>query len=135
MGQWLVKSEPGSWSWEDQLAAGTTHWDGVRNAQALNNMKAMAVGDRVLFYHSGKDRQLVGLMQVAKAFYPDPEDPKSGLVDMKAERTAPSPVPLSTIKSDGRFNDLALVRQPRLSVMPVDDDCWAGLLQLAGLDR
>lgn len=131
MACWLVKSEPESWSWDDQVAAGRTHWDGVRNAQALGNMRKMAVGDRVFFYHSGKERAIVGIVEVVKDFYPDPDDEKSGLVDVKTVESLAHPVTLAAIKADGRFDQMALVRQPRLSVMPVSDQQWTWLMQMA----
>ena len=130
---WLMKSEPETWSWDAMVAARTTEWDGVRNAQALNHMRAMAEGDRALFYHSGKERRIMGLVTVVRPFYPDPDDPKSGLVDVAAGEALPRPVTLAAIKADGRFDDLALVRQPRLSVMPVDDERFAALLAMGGL--
>ena len=85
MGHWLVKSEPGSWSWDDQVKAGTTDWSGVRNPQATNFMKAMKKGDRAFFYHSGEERRIVGVIEVVKEFYPDPKDKSGrfGLVDVK----------------------------------------------------
>lgn len=133
MAHWLVKSEPGSWSWADQTAAGATHWDGVRNAQALNSMRRMAVGDRALFYHSGKQRRIVGIVEIVKPFYDDPDDPKSGLVDVRTVGALPDPVTLADIKADPDLAHLALVRQPRLSVMPVDDDAWSKLCRMGGL--
>ncbi len=130
---WLVKSEPHDWSMADQMAKGVEPWDGVRNAQAQKNMRTMALGDPVLFYHSGGERQIVGLCEVARTAYPDPEDPKYCLVDIKALSTAPTPVSLKAVKADGRFDHLALVRQPRLSVMPVDAEAMSDLMGLAGL--
>ncbi len=134
MNYWLVKSEPNTWSWDDQLKAGTTHWDGVRNAQAQNNMKAMAKGDRVLFYHSGKPKEVVGLTEVARAAYPDPEDDtgKYILVDLKAVETLPEPVSLKAIKAEEKLAHLALVRQSRLSVMPVDAASFKRIYKMAG---
>jgi len=133
MAYWLVKSEPGTWSWEDQAAAGRTHWDGVRNAQALGNMRRMAVGDEALFYHSGKERRIVGIVRIARAFYDDPNDPKSGLVDVETVAPLKRPVTLAGIKADPAFADLALVRQPRLSVMPVTPAQWRRLLEMGGM--
>lgn len=133
MAYWLLKSEPETWSWDDQLAAGTTEWDGVRNAQALNNMRAMAEGDTAFFYHSGKERRIVGLVEIVGSFYPDPEDEKSGLVDVKALKSVPQPVSLAAVKAEPALAQLALVRQPRLSVMPVPDEAWAILSRMAGL--
>jgi len=133
MAHWLLKSEPDTWSWEDQLKAGTTEWDGVRNAQALNNMRKMTVGDTAFFYHSGKERTIVGLVEIVREFYPDPNDEKSGLVDVREVRTVPKPVPLSAVKAEPALAGLALVRQPRLSVMPVPEDAWRILSAMAGL--
>ncbi|RME63877.1 MAG: EVE domain-containing protein [Alphaproteobacteria bacterium] len=133
MAYWLLKSEPGTWSWDDQTTAGTTHWNGVRNAQALGNMRRMKKGDKALFYHSGKDREIVGLVEIVRAFYPDPEDEKSGLVDVRALKTLPKPVHLAAIKADKRLAHLALVRQSRLSVMPIDAPSWQVIAQMGGL--
>ncbi len=133
MAYWLVKSEPGTWSWEDQVAAGRTHWDGVRNAQALGNMRRMAVGDEAFFYHSGKERRIVGIVRIVRAFYDDPDDPRSGLVDVATVAPLKRPVTLAEIKADPAFADLALVRQPRLSVMPVTPDQWHRLLGMGGM--
>lgn len=133
MAFWLVKSEPEVWSWDDQVAAGTTHWDGVRNAQALGNMRAMRVGDRAFFYHSGKERRIVGLVEIVRAFYPDPKDPKSGLVDVKALRPLPRPVSLAEVKAEPALAGIALVRQSRLSVMPIPDEARDLLMNMAGL--
>lgn len=133
MAHWLLKSEPSTWSWEDQLKAGVTEWDGVRNAQALGNMRKMAVGDTAFFYHSGKQRAIVGLVEITRGFYPDPNDEKSGLVDVRAVRGLPQAVPLSAVKAEPALADLALVRQSRLSVMPVPEEAWRILSGMAGL--
>ena len=135
MAFWLVKSEPGAWSWQDQEAAGITCWDGVRNHQASNNLKAMRPGDRALFYHSGAERAVVGVVEIVRADYPDPSDPSGrfGMVDVKAIAALPRPVSLEAIKTDGRLDHLGLVRQSRLSVMPVDDEAFAVLCALGGL--
>lgn len=127
MAYWLVKSEPGDWSWEDQLSVPQEPWDGVRNFQAQKNMKAMEEGDLVFFYHSGKSREIVGLCSVARAPYPDPDDEKGRfcLVDLKAEKSAKTPLNLAEIKSRESLSHIALVRQSRLSVMEIDDDAWA----------
>lgn len=132
MTKWLVKSEPGAWSWDDHMKKGVEPWDGVRNAQALNNMRAMKKGDEAFFYHSNKGLEIVGILKVVKTFYDDPDDPKSGLVDFEAVRPVKNPVTLKRIKADGRFDDLALVRQSRLSVMPVSDAHWNMLMEMAG---
>ena len=136
MDYWLFKSEPGTWSWDDQVKAGTDTWDGVRNHQACNNMRAMKVGDRGFFYHSVNERQIVGVVEVAREFYPDPSDAsgKFGMVDVKALHPVKRPVTLSEIKTDGRFEDFALIRQSRLSVVPVSEAHWAMLNAMAGID-
>lgn len=134
MAYWLIKTEPGSWSWEQQVAADTTAWEGVANAQALNNMRAMVVGDRAFFYHTGKEKQVVGIVEVTRAFYPDPKDPASGLVDVKAVEPLPRPVTLAAIKADPALAGLALVRQPRLSVLPVEDAAWTHICAMGGLE-
>ena len=135
MAYWLVKSEPGAWSWQQQADAGTTHWDGVRNHQAVNNLKAMRVGDRVLFYHSGEAREIVGIVEVTRAYYPDPHDPSGrfGMVDVSTVAPLARPVTLAAIKADPRLHHLALVRQSRLSVVPIDDDAWALLCGMGGV--
>ena len=135
MANWLVKSEPGDWSWQDQMSVDKEPWDGVRNFQAQKNMKAMQVGDNVLFYHSGKERAVVGLCSVAVGPYPDPDDETGRfcLVDLKAERSATSPVTLADIKAEPSLADIALVRQSRLSVMPLDDAAFATICTMAGL--
>ena len=126
MAYWLVKSEPGTWSWDDQVRDGTTFWDGVRNYQASNNLKAMKKGDRCFFYHSVNEKQIVGIVEVVKEHYPDPTDAKGrfGMVDVKAIKPMAEPVTLADIKAEPRLENLALVRQSRLSVLPVSDDEW-----------
>ena len=136
MAYWLVKTEPDAWSWEDQVAAGTTHWDGVRNHQAANNLKAMRVGDRAFFYHSGDVRAIVGIVEVVREYYPDPSDKSGrfGMVDLRAVAPLPKPVSLATIKADERFTHLALVRHSRLSVMPIDEAAWRLICAIGGLE-
>lgn len=136
MAFWLVKSEPGSWSWQDQEAAGVTSWDGVRNHQAANNLKAMRLGDRALFYHSGAEKAVVGVVEVVREAYPDPGDPSGRfvMVDVRTIAALPRPVPLAAIKADGRLDHLGLIRQSRLSVMPVDDAAFSVIAgELGGL--
>lgn len=137
MAYWLVKSEPEDWSWQDQCAVENEPWTGVRNHQAQNNMRAMTVGDEVLFYHSGKAREIVGLCEVSKGPYPDPDDEKGKfcLVDLKAKASAKTPVSLAEIKARPDLGHLALVRQARLSVMPIDAEAWQTLTDLAGLGK
>ena len=134
MHYWLVKSEPGEWSWDDQVRAGVAEWDGVRNAQAQKHMKAMAEGDRVLFYHSGKQKAVVGLVTVAREAYPDPDDEagKYVRVDFKADQALAEPVTLQAIKADDKLAHLPLVKQPRLSVMPVDAASFKRICRLGG---
>ena len=135
MAYWLVKSEPGSWSWDDQVKAGTTDWSGVRNPQATNFMKAMKKGDRAFFYHSGEERRIVGVVEVVKEFYPDPKDKSGrfGLVDVKTVGPVPEPVTLAAIKAEPKLKDLLLVRHSRLSVMPVDAPAWALIARMGGM--
>jgi len=129
---WLVKSEPDDWSWQDQQSVKQEPWDGVRNFQAQKNMRAMAVGDLVYFYHSGKAREIVGICSVVRAPYPDPTDDSNRfcLIDLKAEKTASAPVKLSTVKTLDSLRHLSLVRQSRLSVMPIDDKAWQTIYSL-----
>jgi len=133
MAHWLVKSEPSVWSWDDQVRAGTTHWNGVRNAQALINMRAMRKGDTAFFYHSNEERRIVGIVAIARAFYPDPDDAKSGLVDVRAVKPLKSPVTLAQVKAEPALAQLGLVRQSRLSVMPIDEAAWALLMAMGGM--
>ena len=135
MAYWLMKSEPGSWSWDDQVKEGTAEWDGVRNYQAANNMKAMKKGDRVFFYHSVKEKQVVGIVEVVKEYYPDPTDASGrfGMVDVKAIEPLKTPVTLARIKGDERLAHLALVRQSRLSVLPIDAPSWRLICELGGV--
>ena len=135
MAYWLFKSEPGAWSWDDQVKAGTAEWDGVRNYQADNNMKAMKVGDRGFFYHSVNAREIVGVVEIVREHYPDPTDPKGrfGMVDVKALMPVESPVTLADIKAEPALSGMALVRQSRLSVSPVSDAEWALICKMAGI--
>ena len=136
MNYWLIKSEPGSWSWDDHVKAGTEPWDGVRNHQACNNMKAMEIGDKVFFYHSVNEKRIVGVVEVASEYRLDPTDPagKFGLVDFKALYPVKTPVTLAEIKADERLQDLALIKQSRLSVMPIDAKSWGILCEMCGID-
>jgi predicted RNA-binding protein with PUA-like domain len=126
MAYWLMKSEPGAWSWEDQVRDGVAEWDGVRNYQAANNMKAMKLGDRCFFYHSVSEKSVVGIVEVVRLYYPDPTDPSGrfGMVDVKALRAMTRPVSLAEIKAEPRLADLPLIRQSRLSVLPVPAAQW-----------
>lgn len=133
MAYWLVKSEPGAWSWDDHVKAGVAEWDGVRNHQAANNMKAMKVGDRAFFYHSVNEKQVVGILEVAREYHPDPSDKSGrfGMVDFKALFPVNRPVTLAEIKAEPGLEDIALVRQSRLSVMPVSEPEWKIICRMA----
>jgi predicted RNA-binding protein with PUA-like domain len=135
MAYWLVKSEPFKYSWSQMVADGRTHWDGVRNYQAANNLKAMQVGDRAFFYHSNEGKEIVGVVEIARTAYPDPGDEAGRfvMVDIKPLLPVPRPVTLAEIKADPRLADFALVRQSRLSVVPVRDAEWAMLCAMAGI--
>lgn len=135
MAYWLFKSEPGTWSWDDQVKKGDTGegWDGVRNYQAANNMKAMKVGDRGFFYHSVNEKQIVGIVEVIEEYHPDPTDKSErfGMVTIKAIQPVDKPVTLADIKAEPELEDFALVRQSRLSVVPVTDAQWRLILKMA----
>ena len=135
MQYWLIKTEPSTWSWQDQVTQKTTFWDGVRNYQASNNLKAMKVGDLCFFYHSVSDRQVVGIVEVTRPYYPDPSDEtgRFGMVDVTAVKPFKKPVRLDAIKADPRLTHLSLVRQSRLSVMPIDEDAWHLILRMGDL--
>ncbi len=136
MAHWLFKSEPEAYSWDDLAKEKNgDYWDGVRNHQAANNMKAMKRGDHAFFYHSVKAREIVGIVEVVKEYYPDPTDASGrfGMVDIKAVRPFKTPVNLTDIKADERFADIALVRQSRLSVMPVSAMHWKILCKMGGV--
>jgi predicted RNA-binding protein with PUA-like domain len=121
MKYWLVKSEPFKYSWDDFLMDGWTYWDGVRNYQARNNLKSMKLGDPVLYYHSNEGLEVVGIAEVIKEAYKDPttHDGRWVVVDLKPKETFKKPVSLSEIKTHKRLQDIALIKQTRLSVMPV----------------
>ena len=134
MAHWLIKSEPSAYSWEQLAKDKKTSWTGVRNAQAQINLKAMKVGDRCFFYHSGEGKEIVGIAEVVKSAYPDPTDKagKAVAVDVKAVEPVKTPVTLAAIKADPKFQDFKLVRQSRLSVVPVDDAQAKLILGMAG---
>lgn len=121
---WMVKQEPETYSWDDFVAEGKTDWSGVRNYQARNNLRQMTVGECVLFYHSGKDKAVVGMAEVVKSAYPDPtaNDEQWVAVDLKPLRALKNPVPLAAIRYDKRLSQLPLIRQSQLSVMPLTKD-------------
>ncbi|GIV31673.1 MAG: ubiquinol-cytochrome c reductase [Saprospiraceae bacterium] len=134
MQYWLVKSEPEEYSFDDLLADGKTMWDGVRNYAARNNLRQMKKGDLVLFYHSVKDKAVVGLARVAKEHYPDPTAEKGdwSAVDLEPVEKLPRPVPLAEIKADPRLQNIGLVRIGRLSVMPLEKKEFDAILEMAG---
>ena len=136
MAYWLFKSEPATWSWEQQLAAGAkgTFWNGVRNHLAKQQMMAMQLGDRGFFYHSNEEKAIVGVVEVIKRYYPDPTDPsgKFGMVDVCAVKPLKRPVTLAQIKAEPRLANMVLVKNSRLSVQPVTEDEWRIVMALAG---
>ncbi len=131
---WIVKTEPSTYSFDQLERDGTTVWDGVRNNLALKHLREMKRGDRVLVYHSGEEKAVVGLAEVAAEAYPDPKqkDPKLVVVDLKAAGRLPRPVPLAEIKQEPAFADLALVRIGRLSVAPASAEQFKRLLKMGG---
>jgi len=133
MNYWLVKSEPFVWSWDQHVKKGTESWNGVRNYQAANNMKAMKKGDLAFFYHSNEGKEIVGIVEVAKEYYPDPTDEKGkfGMVNFKAVKPLAKPVTLETIKTTKSLADMALLKQSRLSVQPVKKAEWDIILKMA----
>lgn len=135
MAYWLIKSEPFKWSWDQHVKKGVQGWDGVRNYQASNNMKAMQIGDQAFFYHSNEGKEIVGIVEVVKLYYPDPTDEtgKFGQVDFKAVKPLKKPVTLEQIKQTPALKDMALLRQGRLSVSPVRDKEWSAILKMGGL--
>lgn len=137
MNYWLLKSEPGTYSWEDMQKDKTTCWDGVRNYQARNNMKAMKKGDLCFFYHSVGDREIVGIVEVVKETYEDhtftPQKGKQNpwqMVDVKAVKTVPKIINLDQIKANPKLAEMALVKQSRLSVSPVRQAEWQEILNM-----
>jgi predicted RNA-binding protein with PUA-like domain len=132
---WLVKSEPDAFSWADQVKNGTEPWTGVRNHAAKNNLKAMRVGERAFFYHSNVGKEIVGIVAVVRAAYPDPTATSGDwvAVDVRAVAPLPRPVTLAAIKAEPRLADLALIRQSRLSVLPIAPDHARLLLLMGGV--
>ena len=134
MAYWLFKSEPGAWSWDQQVQKGDEGegWDGVRNYQAANNMKAMEIGDLGFFYHSVSEKRIVGIVEVIQTYHPDPTDTSGrfGMVTVRAVKPMVRPVTLAEVKAEESLSQLALVRQSRLSVVPVTVEEWAQLLTM-----
>ncbi len=138
MAYWLLKSEPGTWSWDNQVAKGDTgeEWDGVRNYQARNNMREMKLGDLGFFYHSVNEKQIVGVVEICAESHPDSttDDPRWDCVDVKAVAPFPRPVTLAEVKAEPRLSKLALVRQSRLSVVPVAETEWRLICEMGGYE-
>lgn len=132
MAKWLMKSEPGTYSWDALLTEGATEWDGVRNNAARLHLKAMKPGDEAFFYHSGEERAVVGIMRVTREAAPDPGDPDWVSVAVEPVRPLSDPVTLKQIKADPRLKAMELVRQSRLSVSPVREEEWDAILELGG---
>ena len=138
MAYWLFKSEPNTWSWDDQVGEGAAgqEWDGVRNYQARNNMRAMQIGDRGFFYHSLKEKAIVGVVEVCALAHPDSttDDDRWECVDIKAVKPVKTPITLQMCKKDPRLTDMVLVNNTRLSVQPVRAEEWAIICEMAGID-
>jgi predicted RNA-binding protein with PUA-like domain len=136
---WLFKSEPDSWSWEKQKAKGKAgqEWDGVRNYQARNNMRAMKIGDKGFFYHSQDGLEVVGIVEVCAEAHPDSstDDARWECVDIRALEKLPKPVTLVDIKANPKLKDMVLVNNSRLSVQPVSEAEWKEVCRMGGLDR
>lgn len=132
---WLVKSEPDSFSWDQQVANGVEPWTGVRNHTAKNHLKSMKLGDRAFFYHSNEGKEIVGVVEVVKTFYPDPNDKsgKLGMVDVKPLMAAAVKVGLPAMRAKSELAELSLLRQSRLSVCPVSTQEWTVLCGMAGI--
>jgi predicted RNA-binding protein with PUA-like domain len=137
MAHWLIKSEPASWSWQQQVAAGAagTPWNGVRNHQAKLHLMAMKVGDEAFFYHSNEGKEIVGIVSVTKPFYPDPTDAsgKFGMVDVAAVKPFATPVSLAAIKREPKLAEMVLVTNSRLSVQPVREAEWKIIAKMGGI--
>ena len=133
MKYWLLKSEPDAWSWDNQIKEGASMWDGVRNYQARNNLKEMKKNDLCFFYHSVTERNIVGIVKVVKEYYPDPTDNTGRfvVVDVKATKKLKNPVSLDQIKENSKLQDIALVKQSRLSVMPLRKTEWDIIIKMS----
>ena len=133
MKYWLLKSEPDAWSWDNQVKEGASMWDGVRNYQARNNLKEMKKNDLCFFYHSVTERSIVGIVKVVKEYYPDPTDKTERfvVVDVKATKKLKNPVSLDQIKENNKLKDIALIKQSRLSVMPLKKTEWDIIIKMS----
>lgn len=132
---WLVKTEPNAYSWDDLVEDGWTYWDGIRNYEARNNLRKMAAGDMLLYYHSGRSRTVVGVAEVTREHYQDPttDDQRWSAVDIKPVQALTRPVTLAEIKQDSRLSEMVLVRRSRLSVTPVTEAEYGIVLAMGGL--
>ena len=130
---WLLKSEPNTWSWDDQVKNKIDMWDGVRNYQARNNLMKMKKKDLCFFYHSVSEKSIVGIVEVVKEHYPDPTDKKNTfvVVDVKAIKKLKHPVSLDEIKNNKKLKNIALIKQSRLSVMPITKSEWKEILKIS----
>lgn len=139
MRYWLFKSEPSTWSWDDQMKAGPkgTHWNGVRNHLAKQQMMAMRKGDQGFFYHSNEGKDIVGIVEVIREFYPDPSDETGafGMVDVRALTAVPKPVSLAQVKATPALHSMSLVTSARLSVQPVTKAEWSLICKMGGLKQ
>ena len=135
MKYWLLKSEPNTWSWDDQIKEKIAMWDGVRNYQARNNLMSMRVNDLCFFYHSVNEKKIVGIVSITKEHYTDPTDKtkKFVAVNVKTKKSLKNPITLKQIKKEKKLSHLALVRQSRLSVMPIDKISWNLICKLGGI--
>ena len=130
---WLLKSEPSTWSWEDQVKAGVEMWDGVRNYQARNNLMSMKKKDLCFFYHSVSEKLIIGIVEVVKEYYPDPTDETGRFVvtDVKAKKRLKRAVSLEEIKTTSKLSSIALIKQSRLSVMPLTKNEWDIIIKIS----
>ena len=135
MKYWLLKSEPSTWSWNDQINEKIAMWDGVRNYQARNNLMSMRANDLCFFYHSVNEKKIVGIVSVLKEHYIDPTDKTKNFVavNIKTKKSLKNPITLKQIKKEKKLSHLALVKQSRLSVMPVDNTSWNLICKLGGI--
>lgn len=132
---WLLKTEPSCWSWEQQSEQNQTYWDGVRNYQAQKHLRLMSLNALAFFYHTGKDKCIRGIVRIIKTAYPDSTDKNNTcvMVDVEAVQPLPQPVPLCAIKAHSALTHLALIKQPRLSVVPIDEDAWKVMCSMGGI--
>lgn len=135
MNYWILKTEPDAYSWDNLVKDGSTSWTGIRNFQARNNLKKMALGDQCFIYHSGEERQIIGLAEVTKAAYPDPSDKDMEwfAVDIKAVKELNKPLTLAELQNKPGLHDLVLIRQARLSVSPVTEAEATIILKMSGV--